>query len=98
MRGTGGSGPYQHQAITRMRAVEEGLPIVRAANTGISFVADPFGRTLAELALGVTGSLDAPLPAALPPTLYSRSGDLPVLLMIALILAGARIGRARCGE
>lgn len=92
------SGPYQHQAITRMRAVEEGLPIVRAANTGISFVADPFGRTLAELALGVTGSLDAPLPAALPPTLYSRSGDLPVLLMIALILAGARIGRARCGE
>jgi apolipoprotein N-acyltransferase len=88
------SGPYQHQAITRMRAVEEGLPIVRAANTGISFVADPFGRTLGELALGVTGSLDAPLPVALPPTVYSRLGDLPVLLMIALIFIITRIRRA----
>ncbi|EDP62203.1 Apolipoprotein N-acyltransferase [alpha proteobacterium BAL199] len=89
------SGPYQHQAITRMRAVEEGLPIVRAANTGISFVADPYGRTLAELSLGVTGSLDAPLPRALAPTVYSRSGDTIFLVVVAVLLAAAGIQSRR---
>lgn len=87
------SGPYQHQAITRMRAVEEGLPIVRAANTGISFVADPYGRTLAELGLGVTGSLDTPLPRALPPTVYARLGDMIFLLTVAGLMIVARIER-----
>lgn len=92
------SGPYQHQAITRLRAVEEGLPIVRAANTGISFVADPYGRTLGELGLGTAGSLDAPLPRALAPTPYSRFGDAMFLLSVALLLLGARIGRVRSRE
>lgn len=83
------SGPYQHQAITRMRAVEEGLPLVRAANTGVSFVADPYGRTLAELDLGVTGSLDSPLPQALAPTVYSRVGDTIFLLALLVLFAVA---------
>lgn len=92
------SGPYQHQAITRMRAVEEGLPIVRAANTGISYVADPYGRTLGELALGTAGSLDTPLPQALEPTLYARIGDAIFLLSVALMLLGARIRRGPSAE
>lgn len=92
------SGPYQHLAITRLRAIEEGLPIVRAANTGISFVADPYGRSLAMLGLGEAGSLDAPLPRALPPTLYSRIGDLGFLLAVGLLIGLARIGRVGGGE
>jgi apolipoprotein N-acyltransferase len=81
-----------------MRAVEEGLPMVRAANTGISFVADPYGRSLAVLGLGETGSLDAPLPRALAPTVYSRFGDLGFLLLVASLLAVARIKRIRGHE
>lgn len=89
------SGPYQHVAITRLRAVEEGLAMVRAANTGISFVADPYGRVLASLGLEETGSLDAPLPRALAPTVYSRFGDLGFLLAVAAMLVFARIRRIR---
>jgi apolipoprotein N-acyltransferase len=74
------------------------LPIVRAANTGISFVADPYGRSLAMLGLGEAGSLDAPLPRALPPTLYSRIGDLGFLLAVGLLIGLARIGRVGGGE
>lgn len=92
------SGPYQHLAITRLRAVEEGLAMVRAANTGISSVADPYGRTLASLGLGKTGSLDAPLPRALPPTVYSRIGDLGFLLAVVVMLVSARIRRIRHSE
>jgi len=66
------TGPYQHFLIARVRAIEEGLPIVRAANTGISAVIDPLGRVTAELTLGRTGILDAALPAPLPPTAFAR--------------------------
>lgn len=69
------AGPYQHMAISRIRAIEEGLPLVRAANTGISAVIDPAGRTVARLGLGETGRLDSILPAPLPPTLYALWGD-----------------------
>lgn len=92
------SGPYQHLASTRMRAIEEGLPIVRAANTGISMVADPYGRILARLELGETGSLDAPLPRALDPTPYARFGDAVFWALAAVLLACARIGRIRDSE
>jgi apolipoprotein N-acyltransferase len=76
------SGPYQHLQQARLRAVEQGLPVVRAANTGISAVIDPLGRVVARLGLGVEGVLDSSLPSAIPPTIYARSGDIPAALMV----------------
>ncbi|WP_414525044.1 apolipoprotein N-acyltransferase [Pseudochelatococcus sp. G4_1912] len=64
-------GPYQHLAQSRLRAIEQGLPMVRAANTGISAVIDPFGRYVtAPLSLGVSGIIDASLPQPLDDTFY----------------------------
>jgi apolipoprotein N-acyltransferase len=77
------SGPWQHLAAARMRAAEEGLPLVRAAQTGISAVFDAHGRRLAALPLGTAGTLDMALPAALPPTPFGRFG-----LLIPATLAG----------
>jgi apolipoprotein N-acyltransferase len=76
------TGPYQHLLTARVRAIEEGVPVVRAANTGISAVIDPLGRTKATLALDKTGALDAPLPAAVAPTPYARVGDLGFWLLL----------------
>ena len=76
------TGPRQHLAAARMRAVEEGLPLMRAANTGISASFDAYGHELARLGLDRTGVLTVPLPGKLPPTLFSRFG-LPVPLAIA---------------
>ena len=78
------SGPYQHLQQARLRAIEQGLPLVRAANTGISAVVDPLGRITAALPLGTEGVLDARLPKAAPPTFYSRTGDLPTGIAVAL--------------
>ncbi|MBA3911422.1 MAG: apolipoprotein N-acyltransferase [Rhodobacter sp.] len=77
------TGPFQHLAQARLRAVEQGLPLVRVANTGITAVIDARGRILDELPLGTMGSLDTRLPGALPPTPYVRFGDGPVLLLLA---------------
>ena len=79
-------GPYQHFQQARVRTIEEGLPLVRAANTGISAVVDPVGRVVRSLPLGVEGVLDAPLPVALGPTVYGRIGDLPVAVLVAVSL------------
>src|SRR5665647_2768076 len=70
------TGPYQHMQQARVRAIELGLPLVRAANTGISAVIDPVGRVAARLDLGVEGVLDSGLPEAVPPTIYAKAGDI----------------------
>ncbi|MDF3073193.1 MAG: lnt [Alphaproteobacteria bacterium] len=79
------SGPYQHLANARIRAIEEGLPLVRSANTGISAVIDAYGRTLSRLDLEKTGVIDTGLPLALPPTLYARFGDWMFLLLLLAV-------------
>jgi apolipoprotein N-acyltransferase len=79
-------GPYQHLAQARMRAVEQGLPLARSANTGISAMIDPLGRIVASLPLGEAGHVDAMLPAPLPPTPYARTGDLPLLVLLLAAL------------
>ena len=71
------TGPRQHFHQTRVRAVEEGLPLVRSANNGISAVIAPSGRIIAMLALNDRGTLDADLPQSIAPTTYSRIGDWP---------------------
>ncbi|MBY6141050.1 apolipoprotein N-acyltransferase [Leisingera daeponensis] len=84
------SGPYQHLVQARMRALEQGLPMIRAANTGVSAMIAPDGTLLDRLPLGEAGYIDAALPAPLPPTLYRRTGDWPVFLL-CLFIAGAAI-------
>jgi len=78
------TGPHQHLQQARLRAVEQGLPLVRAANTGISAVVDPLGRIVAQLGLGIEGVLDSRLPAAIAPTIYARAGDFPAATIVVL--------------
>lgn len=80
------SGPYQHFQQARIRAVEEGLPLVRAANNGISAVVDPLGRIVGQLPLGTEGVLDSPLPRAATPTIYARFGDSISIMMLGMFL------------
>jgi apolipoprotein N-acyltransferase len=82
------TGPYQHLGIAKVRAAEEGLAIVRAANTGVSAVIDPYGRIISSLGLDKTGFLDAALPKPLAPTVYSFVGD-TIFAALLLALAGA---------
>src|SRR5690606_37283961 len=67
-------GPYQHLHQARVRAAEQGLPLVRAANTGMSAVIDGYGRIVASLPLGERGVIDAQLPRVLAPTVFFRAG------------------------
>ena len=80
------TGPYQHLQQARLRAIEEGLPMVRAANTGISAVIDPMGRIAAQLGLGLEGVLDANLPSAVAPTVYARIGNIPAAIIVTIAL------------
>lgn len=78
------SGPFQHFAIARVRAVEEGLPLLRDANNGITGAFDPYGRVLNRLDLDAIGVIDVPLPAALRPTIYSVIGDMSFLVLLTM--------------
>jgi apolipoprotein N-acyltransferase len=85
-------GPYQHLASARFRAVEEGLPLARAANTGISGMIDAYGRIVAALPLGTEGALDVLLPNALDLTLFARFGlALPIGLAVLALLGGLAV-------
>ncbi len=90
-----GAGPYQHLAQARMRAIEQGLPMVRAANTGVSAVIDGRGRIVGQIRLGQAGSLDVALPPALPPTIYARFGDWPIVVLLLFASLGGIATRRR---
>jgi apolipoprotein N-acyltransferase len=89
-------GPYQHFAQARLRAIEEGLPLVRVANNGISAIVDPLGRIVRSLPLGGDGLIDGALPQALEETVYSRHRNGPALLLatgfvtLVLVVRGRR--------
>jgi apolipoprotein N-acyltransferase len=85
------AGPYQHFAMARTRAVEEGLPLVRVANNGITGVVDAEGRVLAHTGLDAIGHADIALPAAGDPTPYSKFGDGVFLTMLVLGAAAAAV-------
>ena len=85
------TGPYQHLAQGRFRAIEQGLPMARAANTGISAMIDARGTVLQSIPLGMDGHLDAALPAALPETLYVRFGNMLFLILGGILIAGSLI-------
>lgn len=92
------SGPRQHLAAARMRTVEEGLPLIRAANTGISAIFNAYGHEISRLGMGQTGVLVAPLPRALPLTPFGRFGlPIPCFLAVLAILAGLIASRAQAG-
>ncbi|MBI1187787.1 MAG: apolipoprotein N-acyltransferase [Alphaproteobacteria bacterium] len=82
----GGTGPQQHYTMTRYRAIEEGLPIARAASGGVSAIIDSYGRPVAETSKGVYFA-EAALPSALPATYYTKFGHLTAPLVFFLILA-----------
>jgi apolipoprotein N-acyltransferase len=93
------AGPRQHLAAARMRSVEEGLPMLRAANTGISAIIDAHGRLDSTLGLGATGVLVGGVPGSLPPTLAARLGLIaPSLLAVMATLSGCRIRPPKPGK
>jgi apolipoprotein N-acyltransferase len=83
------TGPKQHLLTARVRAIEEGLPIARDANTGITAVIDPLGRLIGTLPDGQAGVLDSDLPRALPETIFARFGE---LLFLILLIASLAVG------
>jgi apolipoprotein N-acyltransferase len=82
------AGPYQHLAQARLRAIEQGIPMVRVANTGVSAMIDAYGVVTASIDMNTAGYIDAKLPQVLLPTPYSRHGDTPILLLLLVLLSG----------
>jgi apolipoprotein N-acyltransferase len=89
------TGPYQHLAISRVRAIEEGIPLIRAANNGISAMVGPVGRIGGKLGLNEIGVIDTPLPDALDqPTIFARYGHgvtLGLFIFFGFIMAGVNL-------
>lgn len=90
-------GPYQHLAQARLRAIEEGLPLVRATNSGISAVIDPVGKIWKSIPLGEEGVLDSRLPKPLNATFYARYGDAPAFLLAFIFAILAFAARKKRG-
>jgi apolipoprotein N-acyltransferase len=88
------AGPHQHFAQARVRAIEQGLPLVRAANTGISAVIDPWGQVLQSLPVGEAGVIDSTLPIGFE-TPYSRYGAVLSALLYLATMVGAAVPRLR---
>jgi apolipoprotein N-acyltransferase len=85
------TGPHQHFQQSRVLAIAEGLPMVRAANTGISAVIDPLGRVINSLPLGTEGVFDSRLPQPAAPTLFLVVGDYAfILFLVASLMLAAR--------
>ncbi len=89
------TGPKQHFALSKMRAVEFGLPVARAANTGVSAMIDPWGRVVDSLDIGKSGYIDVGLPQALPTTVYTGVGEHLVVIIVSCILGLTSITRLR---
>jgi apolipoprotein N-acyltransferase len=89
------TGPYQHFHQARVRAVEEGLSLVRVANNGITALIDPEGRALARIGLNERGTIDTDVPRGRPATLYSRYGDLPFAMAWLALFLGLLARNAR---
>jgi len=93
----GSWGPVQHLAQARLRAIEEGLPILRATPNGVSAIIDAHGRLIGTVPAGQEGAIEAPLPEALPPTLFSRLGNWLALLAafacVVIAIAFRRLAR-----
>jgi apolipoprotein N-acyltransferase len=83
------AGPWQHLVQAQMRAIEEGLPLMRVANTGITAGFDSYGRILGQIGLGTQGVLDLRVPLPLTPTLFARFGNLGFFALIFLIIGSA---------
>ena len=86
-------GPYQHFAQARLRAIEEGLPMVRAANSGVSAIIDPYGRVVSSLGLDLAGVVDGRLPGSIAPPPFSRAPAWPPMVLLAIFLLSALVGR-----
>lgn len=80
-------GPYQHYAMSRLRAIEEGLPLVRVALTGITAVVDAWGREVVATKLLTRTVVDATLPKAIAATPFARYGHIPILFFALLLLS-----------
>lgn len=90
------AGPYQHFLSARVRSIESGLPMIRAANSGVSAVVDGYGRIQQMLPLAVEGAFDAALPGPTPQrTLYSKLGDMPTLIVVGLVIGIGAFCRRR---
>jgi apolipoprotein N-acyltransferase len=81
------TGPYQHFLIAKVRAIEEGLPTARAANTGISAVIDSLGRVITALGVNKAGVVDSPLPASITPTVFAKLDHAIFWVMLLLCAA-----------
>ena len=86
-------GPQQHLTASRFRAVEEGLPVIRVANTGVSAVIDGYGKLLSSLDINRRGVIDTDLPVGLERTVFTRAGDMGIVVLGLIFWLTARLTR-----